>query len=315
MNWTLDQIVDAITKSDSQELNSNGFALPLWDSNSNVGVGHDVSGEQILVFPGDAELIGFEKKFATFAPWSRLIWEQGNTELPHVSILRCKFDISEELSIRAVAGVFKGLLDIDARFHTAGRAVNSLRKLFEEGLAEYSPQGVTGLIGELLVIMRAPDKVKAVEAWHSHIDAAFDFSWNSNRLEVKATKTSERVHNFSSNQVPGPDGISLQVASVKIHTTEIGQTLGDLVEYVISDLPEDLATKVTEICTETVKVPIFSVLEPVFDYPVSLETVQFYRGSEVPAPEMVADVRSMKWEASLENTTPVEPIFPDGQDS
>jgi len=314
MIWTLDQIVEAITKDDNEDLGNQEFSLTLWDPKLNIGVGHNVAGEQILVFPGDPELVGFDKKFATFSPWARLVWERENAELPHLAILRCKFDVSEELSIRAVAGVFKGLLDIDSRFHTAGRAVNSLRKLFEEGLAEYSPQGVTGLLGELLVILSSPNKEKAVEAWHSSIDAAFDFSWNSKRLEVKATMTPERVHNFSSNQVPGPAGVDLQIASVKLHKTEVGQTLGDIVEYVIAGLPDDLAAKVTEICTETIKVPIFSVLEPVIDYPVSMQTIVFYDGSDIPTPAMVPDIRSMKWEASLENTRATDAIFPMSED-
>jgi hypothetical protein len=212
--------------------------------------------------------------------------------------------------MRAVAGIFRGLLEINERYGTAGLAIWSLKKLFEEGLLEATTQGVTGLMGELLVLLNAPDREAAIKAWHSKTDAAFDFSWENFRLEVKTTKGPVREHNFSSNQIPGPNGIQLQVASVKLITTEIGQTLGDLVNIVTAGLPEELTTKVLDQCNKTLGVPPFAVTEPIIDVTSSLANIAYFAGSTVPMPPLTTDVLSMKWEATLENTKPVSAVHP-----
>jgi hypothetical protein len=212
--------------------------------------------------------------------------------------------------MRAVAGIFRGLLEINEQYGTAGLAIWSLKKLFEEGLLEATTQGVTGLMGELLVLLKAPNREVAVKAWHSKTDSAFDFSWENFRLEVKTTKGSLREHNFSSNQVPGPLGIHLQIASVKLVTTEIGQTLGDLVNLVSAELSEEAVTKIMDQCNKTLGIPPFAVTEPVIDITSSLENIEFYSGTEIPRPTAEEDVLSMKWEATLENSASEQPIYP-----
>jgi hypothetical protein len=313
MIWQLEEISNAISGVDPDGSDLIGYKLALWDPEKRIGVGHNSFGEQVLILPGQSDLLSFEKKYADFSPWAKAIWAEEEKSIGRVAILRCKFDSGDQIHMRAVAGIFRGLLEINERYGTAGLAIWSLKKLFEEGLLEATTQGVTGLMGELLVLLNAPDREAAIKAWHSKTDAAYDFSWENFRLEVKTTKGPVREHNFSSNQIPGPNGIQLQVASVKLITTEIGQTLGELVNIVTAGLPEELTTKVLDQCNKTLGVPPFAVTEPIIDVTSSLANIAYFAGSTVPMPPLTTDVLSMKWEATLENTNPVSAVHPTAQ--
>lgn len=310
MIWNIEEIAAAITADANQSDENLGYRMLLWDENQLIGVGHNSFGEQVLILPGQSDLLSFEKKYATFSPWAKAIWAEQEQSLGRVAILRCKFDPADEMHMRAVAGIFHGLLEINERYGTAGMAIWSLKKLFEEGLLEATSKGVTGLMGELLVILSSTDKRTAVDSWHSDTDSAFDFSWLNNRLEVKTTKASLREHNFSSHQVPGPSGVNLQIASVKLVTTEIGQTLGELVNLVSEGLSEEQATKVLDQCNKTLGVPPFAVTEPVIDITTSLANIVFFDGASIPRPTLTEGVLSMKWAATLEGIDGVEPIYP-----
>lgn len=308
--WQLNEIVEAISvEADEIE---NGLSLELWNPDLKIGVGHNAQGEQILVLPGQPDLQGFEKKYATFSPWVNAYWLQESQEIEKVAILKSKFNVTEATQMRAVAGVFSGLLEINAQYGSAGAAIHSLKKLFEEGLVELEPRNVTGLIGELCVIGAASDKDSAVACWHSNKDAVYDFSWDTFRLEVKSTRGTSRIHNFSSHQLPAPAGVSLQIASVLVATTEIGQTLGDLVNLVIQDLEEELATKVLNQCFAQLGMSPYAVVEPVFDIVASTANIEFFDQLDIPTPEPSDGVNSMKWEATLEGSETSAARYPSG---
>lgn len=306
--WKLSEIVEAISvEIDEVE---NGLSLELWNPELKVGVGHNSLGEQILVLPGQENLQGFEKKYATFSPWVNAYWLQEGQTIEKVAILKCKFNVTEATQMRAVAGIFSGLLEINAQYGSAGPAIHSLKKLFEEGLVELQPSGVTGLIGELCVIAASPDISLAISTWHTNKDSVYDFSWDNFRTEVKSTRGTSRVHFFSSHQLPAPAGVDLQIASVLVATTEIGQTLGDLVNLVIKDQEEDTATKVVNQCFAQLGMSPYAVVEPIFDIVASLANIEYFDQQAIPTPTVTPGVLSMKWEASLEAASPKVPNRP-----
>lgn len=307
--WTIEDITDAILPPEDQDLKS-GFSIPLWDAEKQIGVGSTAMGEQILIIPGQPSLISFEKKYANFSPWVNAYWVEEQANVDKIAILTCKFDHKDLGAIRAVAGIFSGLLEINRQYGAAGNAIWSLKKLFEEGILVPNPTGVTGLIGELLLILSAPSKQTMVEAWHSNADDTYDFSWMNSRLEVKSTKTPLREHTFSSFQVPGPNGVELQVASVKVITSEIGSTLGDLVNAVTADLSKDLAEKVLNQCNRILSVPTHAVTEPVVDIVSSLANITFYAADTIPMPLASDGVLEMHWKSSLDDVKAVSGVYP-----
>lgn len=306
--WTVEQITQALLPSPESDL-KRGFSVPLWDNENKIGVGSTLEGEQILILPGQAGLMSFEKRYANFSPWVNAYWVEENADLDKIAILSCKFDHTDLGAIRALAGIFSGLLEINKQYGTAGNAIWSLKRLFEEGILEPDLAGVTGLIGELLVILASPAKAKMIEVWHTNADDIYDFSWANKRLEVKSTKTPFRHHNFSSFQIPGAAGIELQVASVKVITSEEGKTLGDIVNEVTSDLSDALANKVLDQCNRALNVPPFAVTEPVVDLVTSLANIQFYNAEDVPRPEPQEGIIEMHWKASLDELIPTKSCY------
>lgn len=307
--WTLEQITNALIPNldSSQDV---GFDVPLWDNDRRIGVGSTFEGHQVLIIPAQDHLTSFEKKYAKFSPWATAYWVEQNENLGKVAILTCNFDSTDVGGLRALAGIFRGLLEIEKDYGTAGNAILSLKKLFEEGLLEPDAKGVTGLIGELLVILGAPSKETMVEVWHTDPGDSYDFSWESNRLEVKSTRSQMREHKFSSFQIPGPKGIDLQIASVKVVTAEIGLMLGDLVSKVTAGLRQELVDKVLDQCSRALNVPVFAVTEPLVDLVSSLANIEFFAAEGVPSPISNSQILEMRWKASLEGVNSEKPIFP-----
>jgi hypothetical protein len=305
MNWTVEQIADAIQGKSAPEAQTGFATLGLWDPTEQIGVGRNERGHQILVLPPQSDVAAFQKRYADFLPLALGNVVTNETFDGHFAVLDCKFDLENETAIKTLSGVFSGLIDVHLSFGAAGLAVWSMKRLFEMGLDAPSPENLTGLIGELTVIAGSPDKELMVEAWHNDADDVYDFSINARRIEVKTTKSTHRHHHFSSNQLPGPQVGVVLVASVKLAVTEIGQSLLDLFELVTDGLSLSLCEKVSRIIIETIGVPAHAVIEPTFDLSSTLNSIRFYSAEDVPTPETNPGVLSLEWKADLEHLTPV----------
>lgn len=307
--WNLAEIENAITASKSLSTDS-GYVIPLWDPEKNIGVGHTSDGYQVLILPADSKLMGFEKKFAEFSPWTSAYWVEQELSLERIAVLTCKFDMEETRSRQAVAGVFFGLLEVNALFGTAGESIWALSKLFDDGTFDVDPKGLTGLIGELLVILTAQDRSSMVKTWHSDPSNKFDFSWENNRVEVKSTMSTSREHNFSSYQIPGPEGTLVRVASVLIEEAEVGSNLGDLINEVVRDLEPELASKVLRQSLSSISIFPYSITRPVFDLQTSMMSIRYFDSADVPAPLIVPGVLDMKWKATLTQIPFIDRVDP-----
>ncbi len=307
--WNLAEIENAITTT-SSPLAESSYLIPLWDPDRNIGVGHTADGKQILILPADSKLMGFEKKFAEFSPWTSAYWLEQELSLEKIAVLTCKFDMEESRSRQAVAGVFFGLLEVNELFGSAGESIWALSKLFDDGTFSVDPKGLVGLIGELLVILTAEDKSSMVKTWHSDPSNKFDFSWEKMRVEVKSTMGTSREHNFSSFQIPGPEGTVVRVASVLIEVAEVGSNLGDLINEVTRDLEPELASKVLRQCLASLSVFPYSITRPVFDLQTSMKSIRYFDSSAIPAPVSVPGVLEMKWKATLEQIKAIDRADP-----
>ena len=92
--WNLADIEKAISSTKSP-LADSGYLIPLWDPERNIGVGHTSDGKQILILPADSRIMGFEKKFAEFSPWTSAYWLEQEISLEKIAVLTCKFDMEE----------------------------------------------------------------------------------------------------------------------------------------------------------------------------------------------------------------------------
>jgi hypothetical protein len=311
--WDSKTLANAILNSETdQKLLGNQIHLKLFDLDRQIGVGSDGNGNTVLILPGQDDAIAFETEFASYDPWSNLILFESNTPLDGVSILRCDIDGDDHATSEAAAAIFYGLLDLQEKFGKTGRAIWQLKSLFANRLKfELSDSTITGLLGEILIILAASDPSLAVKYWHSNVDDKFDFSGTNFRLEVKATNSTVRSHHFSSFQIPGNVPEKTFVASVLIVRVESGTTISDISSELETKLGESERVKLRETIYSTLGVPVELVSDYQIDLPATLKEIRVLSSIDVPSPSPKEGVLSMEWLANLDGAQSMHSFYED----
>lgn len=311
--WDSKLIVNKISiKEVNDDLKPEFIHLRLFDIDKSVGVGVDGKGNTVLVLPGQTEVPAFQTAYASYDPWAQLTVFETGKQLKGISVLRCDLDLDDLHNVEAAAAIFLGLLDLQEKFGKTGKAIWQLKNLFENRLKFNLPDEViTGLIGELLIILGSSIPAIAIEYWHSNIDDKFDFSGEKFRLEVKSTTSSARNHNFSSYQIPGNVPEKIFVASTQIVKVEGGTSLSQILEKIEERVELEVFQKVIANVHETLGVPHELLVDYRIDLETSIASIRIYRGLDVPRPTSAEGVISIKWLAALDAITPVESIYED----
>jgi len=311
--WDSKLIAEKISlNSTREELKPEFIHLRLFHPEKSVGIGVDGKGNTVLMLPGQIDVPAFQTAFASYDPWAQLTVFETGKQLQGISVLRCDVDLGDVDNIEAAAAIFLGLIDLQEKFGKTGKAIWQLKNLFENRLKfKVSDEVITGLIGELLLILASSDPAIAIKYWHSNIDDKFDFSGEKFRLEVKATTSGARNHNFSSYQIPGNVPEKIFVASTQIIRVENGSTLSNVLEILETRLEVESFQKVINNVNGTLGVPHELITAYQIDLEPSINSIRIYRGTDVPRPSTSEGVISMKWLATLDGITPVESIYED----
>ena len=311
--WDSRTIANAILNSEADEkLQSNQIRLNLFDIDRQIGVGSDGEGNTVLILPGQDDAIAFETEFASYDPWSNLIVFESSAPLDGVSILRCDIDRNDHATSEAAAAIFYGLLDLQEKLGKTGRAIWQLKSLFANRLKfELADSTITGLLGEVLIILAASDPALAVKFWHSNIDDKFDFSGSNFRLEVKATSSNTRSHHFSSFQIPGNVPEKTYVASVLIVRVESGTSISEITKKLRDKLGLNEQVKLQETIQSTLGVPVELISDYQIDLPATLEGIRILSSIDVPSPSSREGVVSMEWLANLDSNQTLTSFYED----
>jgi hypothetical protein len=283
-------------------------SLGYWNESQTIGVGVDAEAAVVFLLRACTKSqVVMGRKF-DFDP-DTSIRIKGIGSATNISLLRLAPDVVTAENIDAFVAVFSGLIELSNDLDVAlGNVIEELRPLFENGVFSPIPiETIVGLVGELLVILAAEDPAALIRAWHSDPNGQFDFAISRERLEVKSTRGGSRVHTFSSGQIPGPPGTFTTIASVKIYSVEVGESLVDLVRMISARLENrDQKTMLLAKTIAVIRRPIDAIESIVFDIDASMQSIELFDSSEIPAPEVVFGVLSMKWEAMLPDLSKVE---------
>ena len=275
--------------------------LDIFEPKENIGVGSSSDGRTVLLLPGQSNVTSFETNFASFNHWASVTRAEDNKVLDGVALLTLDIEKTDQATIDAATAIFLGIIDLQIKFGKCGEAIWQMKSLFESEL-KYRPSddAVTGLIGELIFILNCKDMEKAIKCWHSAIDDTYDFSSESVRLDVKATRSGIRHHYFSSTQIPASTSKKVLIASVLVDSVEMGTTLGQIINRVTANLSSDLADKVNTSVIKQIGTHPGMVLNPQIDIDNTLKSINIYDSLEIPCPQHEEQVLSVKWLATLD---------------
>jgi len=171
---------------------------------------------------------------------------------------------------------------------------------------------IQGLWAELLVIEQASDPEYLIRAWHSAASDKFDFNDGADKIEVKSTAKSRRLHNFSIEQLNPNKNSNLLVASVFTVETGIGKNIFDLVELIEKKVKDrDLLFRINEILAQTLGRDFEKTFEMFFDYQLAVDELEFYESVNIPkiGTEFIsAEVSNVRFDSDLTEVQPIKKL-------
>ena len=188
-------------------------------------------------------------------------------------------------------------------------AVQRLVDLFQK-LSGPPRRTAIGLFGELFVIYSAKSTATAVQAWRSTTDDRFDFSIARTRLEVKASGTRQRAHDFSLEQcLPPADSVGVLV-SLFAEASGGGLSLLDLIERIELRLGGDpgLQLKLQETIAESLGQTAAAAFSMRFDEDVARSSLRIYELGSIPAVrgKLPSEVSQVRFRSDLSRVTPAD---------
>lgn len=162
------------------------------------------------------------------------------------------------------------------------REVRKVIELFSS-IARPAIKSVQGLWAELLVIEKALDSEYLIQAWHISPSDKYDFNDSKDKLEVKSTTKSKRIHRFSIEQLNNNSGSELLIASTFVIETGTGISilnLRDNINLKISDLKVKL--RLNEIIYKTIGDQYEKLGDIFFDYQQASDSLSFYKVMDIP---------------------------------
>lgn len=188
-------------------------------------------------------------------------------------------------------------------------AVQRLVDLFQK-LSAPARRSVVGLFGELYAIYAAHSPSAAVAAWRSTVDDRFDFSVENVRLEVKASSTRQRAHDFSLEQCVPPPKTAGVLISIFVEASGGGTSLLDLterIEELLGDNPQ-LLLKFQETVAEGLGSNASAALSMRFDESLAKSSLRIYELDSIPAvrAEIPTEVSQVRFRSDLSRTPPAD---------
>lgn len=159
--------------------------------------------------------------------------------------------------------------------------IENTKRLFEQLTIKKNTEEI-GLWGELFLILNSKDVKYIVESWHINKTDRFDFNDGINKLEVKTTKKSERIHHFSLNQLDRLQSSNTLICSVMTSESGKGITVFELYEKILDKLDynvrEIFRDKLFQICGSELL-----SFDTKFDMGMAKSSYKFYSVNSIPS--------------------------------
>ncbi len=139
-----------------------------------------------------------------------------------------------------------------------------------------------GLWGELFFMKQIRGYAFWAPFWHSEITRLFDFSSSHDRVEVKTTIGTQRVHHFSHRQVYALEGEEIVIASLLLREDDAGLALQELVGECRSSLLGTQNYLKLEKAVRRAGMDDTSIAGPAYDARQARDSLALFRSTEAP---------------------------------
>lgn len=164
--------------------------------------------------------------------------------------------------------------------------VEKLVSLFNK-FSKLPTKTIQGLWAELLVIEQSSNPEYLVKAWHYSPTDKFDFNDGIDKIEVKSTAKSRRIHNFSLEQLNPNKNSKLIIASVFAVETGKGKTIFDLVKLIDDKVKnKEVLFRINEALFDTLGRDFEKTFEHYFDYQLAVDSLAFFNSELIPKIEV-----------------------------
>ena len=201
------------------------------------------------------------------------------------SVVRCvdADKLLQRYFLRALAPVICSLPAAPS-YADIARPVNALAELFRR-LALPARKPIQGLWAELYVIAISRDPHTLIAAWHATPGDRYDFSAETERIEVKSSSGSSRVHHFSFEQLNPPECVRLLVASLFVNEAGNGKSIFDLVDEIRLRVNHEarVVERVDQIVGATLGSSWRYAAEMRFDFEEATSSLRYFEPSSIPS--------------------------------
>lgn len=144
-------------------------------------------------------------------------------------------------------------------------------------------KSIQGLWAELLVIEKSINPEYLINAWHISPLDKFDFNDGKDKLEVKSTTKSKRIHSFSIEQLNNNSGSDLLIASAFVIETGSGKSILNLRDIIVSKLSNiKVQLRLNELIYKTMGNDYEKLGDIFFDYQQASDSLSFYKVKDIP---------------------------------
>lgn len=142
---------------------------------------------------------------------------------------------------------------------------------------------IQGLWAELLIIEQSKEPDYLIQSWHNSASDKYDFNDGIDKVEVKSTAKSRRIHSFSLEQLTPNTNSKLIVTSIFSIETGTGTNIFDLIDRIEAKINDkNLSFRVNEMVGLTLGKDFEKSLDVFFDYQFAIDSIKHYNSDDIP---------------------------------
>jgi hypothetical protein len=183
--------------------------------------------------------------------------------------------------------------------------IDSVRLMFSSLIIEKNGD-IQGLWAELLVIEQASNPDFLISAWHLSKSDLIDFNDGEDKIEVKSTRSNDRIHTFSYHQLTPNKRSRFIIVSILVVKTGQGSTIFDLIESIKRRIRnQKLIVTLGNMVSVTLGTAIKKAKDVYFDYNSAVDSIACFDIKDIPnisSQKIPIEISNVHFDCNLSKT-------------